>query len=359
MAEGQGSETGADERTEEATPQRLERARRDGDVPFSREPGQLLILVAALVWLGAVLPGAGPRFLEHASDFLARVAETETGNGAASAGTLLRELGLEGAALLAPLLALALLAPLVSAFAQQSVVLTGKKLAPKLDRLSPLAGAKRLVSARNLVEFLKNLAKVLIAAVIVGLILHGEIAAVLASGAATLGEGLALMGGLTLRLLTAVVAFAAVLAALDVVWQRVSWRRRLRMSRRDIKDELKTSEGSPEVKARRRQLHRERSQRRMLADVPRAAVVITNPTHYAVALAYDERSEPVPRVVAKGRDAMALKIREAAIDARVPVVGNPPMARVLHATLEVGDVIRPEQYRAVANIIGYVLGRRG
>jgi flagellar biosynthetic protein FlhB len=346
-----------DERTEEATPHRLEEARRRGNVPFSREPAQAMVLLAALVWAGWILPGSGPGFLMDLSRILERAGEVDP-DGHVLAARLLLEPGLDALRLLAPFLVLVLLAPWLSAFAQRSVVLTGQKLAPDLGRLNPLAGLKRLVSVQNLVEFAKSTLKVVIAIAVVVLLLRREVHAVLAAADAPPGEALALLARLVARVLAAVMGLSLVIAALDVLWQQLSWRRSLKMTRQELKDELKSTEGNPEIKGRLRQLQRERSRRRMLADVPKAAVVITNPTHFAVALGYDAEQEPVPRVLAKGQDALALKIRTIAEEARVPVVEDPPVARMLHKALEIGDIIQPEHYKAVASIVGFVNSRR-
>lgn len=346
-----------DERTEEATPHRLEEARRQGNVPFSREPAQALILLAALAWAGWSLPGSGPGFVIELSRLLDRAAEIDL-DGSGVAMRLLVEQGLAALRLLAPFLALVVLAPWLSAFAQRSVVLAGEKLAPDLARLDPIAGLKRLASARNLVEFAKSTLKVAMALAVVVLLLRREVGAVLASGSIAPAEALTFLARLVLRVLAAVVGLSVVIAAADTLWQHLSWRRSLRMTRQELKDELKSTEGNPEVKGRLRQLQRERSRRRMLADVPKAAVVVTNPTHFAVALGYDAEKEPVPRVLAKGKDALALKIRAVAEAAKVPVVEDPPVARALHGALEIGDIIRPEHYQAVASIIGFVMSRR-
>jgi flagellar biosynthesis protein FlhB len=346
-----------EERTEEATPHRLEEARRQGDVAFSREPAQALLLLSGFLWLALFLPQGVDRFAAKASAVLAQAGNLDIG-GTGEGGRLILELVKSGAFLLAPLMALVLMAPILAAFAQRSVVLTSKKLAPDISRLNPLSGFGRLVSVRNLVEVAKNVTKVALTAAIVAFLLRHELASVLTSGIGPPAAGLAVLGSLALRVTAAVVGFAVLIAALDVLWQQLSWRRNLMMTRQELKDELKSTEGQPEVKAKIRQQQRERAKRRMLLDVPKAAVVVTNPTHFAVALAYDSLKNPVPRVVAKGRDLMALRIREIAADTGVPVVADPPTARLLHAALDIGDRIRPEHYQAVAHIIGYVLGRR-
>jgi flagellar biosynthesis protein FlhB len=346
-----------EERTEEATPHRLEEARRQGNVAFSREPAQALVLLSGFLWLALILPHGVDRFAAKASAVLAQAGSLDFG-GTGNGGGLLIELVKSACLLLAPLMALVLLSPILAAFAQRSVVITSEKLAPDIGRLNPLSGLKRLVSARNLVEVAKNTTKVALTVTIVAFLLRHEFANLLTAGVGPPAAGLALLGSLTLRVTAAVVGFAVLIAALDALWQQLSWRRNLMMTRQELKDELKSTEGQPEVKAKIRQQQRERAKRRMLVDVPKAAVVVTNPTHFAVALAYDSVKDPVPRVVAKGRDLMALRIREVAADAGVPLVADPPTARLLHAALDIGDRIRPEHYQAVAHIIGYVLGRR-
>jgi flagellar biosynthetic protein FlhB len=346
-----------DERTEDATPHRLEEARRQGNVAFSREPAQALILLAALAWAGWILPGTAPAFVAHLEFLLAHAGEVDP-EASGRALPALVDAGLAAAWLTAPLLALTVLAPVLSALAQRSVVLTGAKLKPKLSHVDPMAGFGRLASVRNLVEFGKSTLKVAAAAGIVVFLLRDETPAILRAGEVPLLEGLAILGRLVVRVLAAVVGLAVVVGAADLFWQHFSWRRNLMMTRQELKDELKSTEGNPELKAKLRQMQRERARRRMLQDVPKAAAVITNPTHYAVALGYDAATEPVPRVLAKGQGAMALKIRKLAEEAKVPIIENPPVARMLHGALEVGEIIRPEHYKAVASIISYVLGRR-
>jgi flagellar biosynthetic protein FlhB len=205
----------------------------------------------------------------------------------------------------------------------------------------------------------KSVAKIAVVGAIVVWLMRGESARI--SNLATLSpeDTLAEIQHLMLRLLLGVLAVLTPLAAADYIYQRLNHLRSLRMSKREVKEEMKQSEGDPIVKARLRQIRMDRARKRMMAAVPKASVVITNPTHYAVALAYELGAAGAPRVVAKGTDLVALKIREIAQAHEVPVVENPPLARALHAGVELDREIPPEHYKAVAEIIGYVFRLKG
>jgi flagellar biosynthetic protein FlhB len=254
---------------------------------------------------------------------------------------------------LAPVAGLAGVAAAAAVLLQTRGMVSAKPLAPQLSRISPLAGAKRLVSPEAAAEFLRTLVKLgAVGAALVWAV--GDLAAL--RGTLALGPGalLAAMGAAAWRLLGAALAAYAVIAVLDLLWVRLRHFRQLRMSRQDLREELRETEGDPQLKARQKQLRSQRARRRMLAAVPKAAVVVTNPTHYAVALAYDPAGgTAAPRLVAKGVDAMAARIRAAAEEARVPIVPNPPLARALWR-LELDQEIPPEHYQAVAEIIAFV-----
>jgi flagellar biosynthetic protein FlhB len=160
--------------------------------------------------------------------------------------------------------------------------------------------------------------------------------------------------GMVTRIAVGVVGFAIVVAGADVFWQRFQWRKNLRMTKQEVKDEMKNDDGNPEIKAKIKQLRVQRAMNRMMAAVPNATVVVTNPTHYAVAIQFDPQTMPTPKVVAKGMDAIALKIREIAADNGVLVLENPPLARLLHKEVEIDEMIRPAHYKAVAEVIAYV-----
>lgn len=266
-----------------------------------------------------------------------------------------------GALLLALAKALWMPVALLAAAALASVALQGglvvapDRIRPKLSHISPLAGLKRQFSSRALVEFAKGVAKLAVIGAIAVLVLSPEVARI--AGAARLEMAVLpqLIDVLAVQLLIGTVAAMTAVAALDLLYQRLRHEREQRMTRQEVKDEFKQTEGDPVIKARLRQIRAERARRRMMAEVPDATVVITNPTHYAVALRYDRLVMTAPVVVAKGVDALARRIREVAAENGVPLVENPVLARGLHAAVELDQEIPAEYYRAVAEIVGYVM----
>jgi flagellar biosynthetic protein FlhB len=257
-----------------------------------------------------------------------------------------------------PLLMLAL-AAIAGNLVQHRLVWSGESLKPKLSKISPAAGAKRVFGKQAAANFGKGLFKVAALGAVMTAVLwperHRLESMVRFDPAAVLGA----TTGLTLHLLGAVVALLAVVAIADFLFQYRQWFERQKMSLQEMKEEFRQSEGDPHVKGRIRQLRQARMKKRMMAAVPKASVVITNPTHYAVALSY-ERGMSAPVCVAKGVDTIALKIREIAGRHEVPIVENVALARALHATVEIDDEIPVEHYHAVAEIIGYVMGlKRG
>jgi flagellar biosynthetic protein FlhB len=262
------------------------------------------------------------------------------------------------AALGVPLLLL-MIAAIAGNLMQHRLVWSGESLKPKLSKISPLAGAKRVFGKQAAANFAKGIFKVAALGAVMSAILwperHRLDAMVRFDPAAILGVTVSL----TLQLMGAVVAMLALVAIADYFFQYRQWFERQKMSLREMKEEFKQSEGDPHIKGRIRQLRHARMKKRMMAAVPKASVIITNPTHYAVALSYD-RGMSAPICVAKGVDTIALKIREVAKAHDIPIVENVALARALHATVEIDDEIPVEHYHAVAEIIGYVMGlKRG
>ena len=247
---------------------------------------------------------------------------------------------------------------LVAGLLQGRPTWSAEKLKPKLDKISPLAGFKRLFGMSGWVEFLKSIAKMLIVGAVATAVVWPYSVRLEQTVLSPTQDLLLLIKGMSVRLLAAVAAIVILLAGIDFLYQRFAFLKRMRMSRQDIKDEHKQSEGDPHVKARIRQIRMERSRKRMMAAVPTADVVITNPTHFAVALKYDGAAMGAPTVVAKGVDSLALRIRGLAEEHKVPIVENPPLARSLYATVELDEEVKPEHYKAVAQVISYVMGLR-
>jgi flagellar biosynthetic protein FlhB len=347
MAEEDGGE-----RTQDPTQKRLDEAIDRGDVVKSQEVNTWFILAAACLVLMSFSVPIGSALETTLRGLIANAHLLRVdGGGLTRLGGRL-ELEVIGA-LGIPLLVLTLGA-LAGNVIQHRLVWSLEALKPKFSKISPLAGAKRLFSKQALANFIKGLAKLALVGAIMTSVLWPQrhrLEALLATDPAAL---LALTRSLSLQMLGTVVAVLAIIAALDYLFQYRQWYEKQKMSLREIKEEFKQSEGDPAIKAKIRQLRQARSRKRMMAAVPKASVVITNPTHFAVALKY-ERGMAAPVCVAKGIDAIALRIREVAEGARVPVVENPPLARALHATVEIDQEIPPEHYKAVAEVISYLM----
>jgi len=342
-------EEGAGEKTEAPTPHRLEKAREEGQVAVSREVGGALALLGALAGLVWMLPHAASELIASST---ALIEQSGLLTEPARALVLWRTVlwgALAGLAVIALPMVLGAVGTLVQTRGLASLAL----ITPKVSRISPIAGVKRLVSLTNLVEFLKSLAKLAVLCAVSAIVLAGMAWQLVPSVAWPTGRLLEALVEDTVLLLGALAAAFAGIAVLDLIWVRYDHERRLRMSREDIREELKQTEGDPEVRARLKRIRIERSRNRMMAAVPKADVIITNPTHYAVALAYERGGGGAPRVVAKGVDSMAARIRAAAEKHGIPLVANPPLARALY-TVELDREIPPEHYEAVAEIIAYV-----
>jgi len=350
-------ESDAGEKTEDPTQKRLDDALERGDVAKSQEVNTwFMIAGAALVFStfsGSIAAGLeAPLRNLIANSWMIRTD---------GAGLLALARDLQYALIVAlgvPLLLL-VLAAIAGNMVQHRLVWSGESLKPKFSKLSPLAGAKRIFGKQAAVNFAKGIFKLAALGAVMTMVLWPDrfrFDAMVRSEPASI---LATTMTLTQHLLTAVVAMLALVAIADFFFQYRQWFEKQKMSLRELKEEFKQSEGDPHIKGRIRQLRHARMRKRMMAAVPQASVIITNPTHYAVALQYD-RSMPAPVCVAKGVDVVALKIREVAKAHDVPIVENVPLARALYATVEIDDEIPVEHYHAVAEIIGYVMGlKRG
>ncbi|NLP38056.1 MAG: flagellar biosynthesis protein FlhB [Firmicutes bacterium] len=344
------------DKTEDPTPRRLEEARKKGQVPKSSELNAAVNLLALTVLLLALSPTLWQNFLQVMRKYLEMNAEILTpGNLAALAGGVVSDLLL----LLGPVLLTAFVAAVAASYLQVGFLFTPSLLAPKLERINPLSGLQRIFSKRALVELLKSILKVVIVALVAWNFLRANfetLFVVLYQNAANTWEIVSSLGlNLAIRI---AVAFAA-LAAADLMYQRYEYYKSLKMSKQEIKDELKEMEGDPQLKARIRETQRKIAMQRMLHDVPSATVVITNPTELAVALRYREKEDEAPVVVAKGAGVLARRIRELAREHHIPLVENKPVARTLFQQVELGETIPVELYQAVAEILAFVYRTKG
>ncbi|MBK5928558.1 EscU/YscU/HrcU family type III secretion system export apparatus switch protein [Rhodobaculum claviforme] len=340
------------EKVHEPTQRKLDEARRKGEVPKSND------LVTAAAYAGMALAGfaAGAAGLVAAGDAgmvlfdqADRLSQLTSEGARPVIGGLMVHVGWA----LAPFLVVPAVAALAMLFAQQALVFAPEKLQPKLSRISPLSNAKQKFGRSGLFEFAKSTAKLLIIGTLLWLFLLARLPRILAT--MHLGPGLASveMMRLLLEFLVLVVVILVGIGALDFFWQRAEHLRKQRMTHKEMRDEMKSSEGDPYMKQARRQRGHDIATNRMLTEVPKADVVIVNPTHYAVALKWDRAAGGAPVCVAKGVDEVALRIRTLAAGAGVPIHSDPPTARALHATVALKEEIAPEHYRAVAAAIRF------
>jgi flagellar biosynthesis protein FlhB len=253
-----------------------------------------------------------------------------------------------------PIFLAAIVAGLVANFMQVGFLFTTEPLKMKLSKLDPIQGFKRMFSLRAIVELLKSILKIIIVGLVTFSVLWFQIDEILLLTYKSLGASLSSIGGLTVKMGLYASAALLFLAFLDYLYQRFDFEKSIRMSKQDIKDEYKKTEGDPLIKSKIKQKQREMAMRRMMQEVPKADVVITNPTHYAVALKYDDQKMDAPVVIAKGVDYVALKMKEMAKEHDIVTVENRPLARALYAQVEIGDAIPEEFFKAVAEILAYV-----
>lgn len=343
--------------TEEASERKLLKAREEGDTWSSREPGHAMAYLSLLAIVALALPYGLPLAAAQAVALLQSAGATVI----EAPEDLRRVLGgmFGGVALvLGPALAILMLGGLFSVALSGPLVVSLKRLKPKPSKLNPFSGLKRVFGTGSLVEFVKNLVKLGLIAVLMLMVLR-ETLDRLMPGALLLPEALpGYMGGAAQKGLGYVVALMVPIVAFDIFWKRMSWLKKQRMSKKDQKDEAKESEGDPLIRARRLEIGRRRARQQIRKAVPEATLVVMNPTHYAVALRYERGRDPAPVCVAKGADLVALQIRDLALAAEVPVLESPPLARALHAVAEIDQPIPEDHWAAAAELVGYVLDLR-
>jgi len=340
------------ERSEQPTAKRLSEARKKGQVARSRELNTLLVmLVSALtLWLFSASAMTG---------FVAIVSEALSPNGDVLRDPELipvhfMQVMMSALVLIAPFLAITVVAALAGPALMGGMLFSAEAIAFKAEKLDPIKGLGRVFSTKGLIELVKALLKfflVLGVAVLIYKFLERDVMSLITLD---VREGIARSGSMIMVALVLLSATLVLIAAIDVPYQLWSHNKQMRMTKQEIKDESKETDGRPEVKSRIRQLQQEASQRRMLQDVPDADVVITNPTHFSVALKYDKDGSGAPRVVAKGQDLIAFKIRSIAMEHDVAIYEEPPLARALHGTTEIGDEIPGPLFLAVARVLAYV-----
>ncbi len=343
-------------RTERATPRRRQKARDEGSVPRSPDfDGAILLWGNFFLFLGL-----GGATLALMTKQVAHFLQMARPGALAEAGrvTLLGDVLMILGRLLLPFLLVNLLVAVATGFAQRGFTVSAKPLQPKFNRLNPAQGFQRLFSTRAVVDLFKSLAKFALLAWVAYAVLEPRIPTLLATLKLPLGQSLDLFQSAVFALYRNVMLAMLVLAGTDFAWQRSAWEKSIRMTKQEVKDEAKDADGSPEIKQKQKSIMQAAARRRMLAEVPKATVVVTNPTHVAVALRYDEKSA-APICVAKGLDHLALKIRERARDTGVPILERPEVARALYRSVEVDKPIPRDLYQAVAQVLAFVYRLRG
>ncbi len=352
MAEDDNSQ----EKTEEATPRRLEKAKEDGQTARSKELATMAVLIAGaggLLMFGTHL-GASLEAIMRDSFTLERSAIFDTRHMSVQ----LIASAKEAAWALSPILVLLLIAAIAGSIGIGGLLFSGKAIAPKANRMDPIKGLGRMFSARSLIELVKAIAKVGLVMAIAILILNArteDLLSIANEPAVPAMEHVLWTLGWSFFLLACA---TIIISMIDVPFQIFDHQKKLRMTKQEVKDEYKDSEGKPEVKGKIRQLQREMSQRRMMQDVPTADVVITNPTHYAVALKYDPDAMGAPMVVAKGNDQTAFKIMEIAREHKVEILRTPPLTRAVYHNSDIGEEIPDGLYMAIAQVLAYVFQLR-
>jgi len=344
------------QKTEDPSDKKLSEAYSKGEAPKSQEVKTWFMLLSALLVISVFSPTMAGGLRENLAGILSNAHSIDLSDRGAVAllnGLMRTIIGLMGL----PILIL-LIAAFAGSIVQGHSVFTAAKITPKLNKISPLAGVKRLFSLNSVTELLKSIAKLTIVGSIFFALLwpeRGRLGQVVTSSPEAL---LAIIFTLTVKLAIAVVIVMAAVAAADYAYQRFQFMKRMRMSIKEVRDEQKQIEGDPHVKSRIAKVRAQRSQQRIAQAVPEADVIITNPTHYAIALKYQHGQMEVPVLLAKGVDHLAAKIREIAGEHDIPMLENPPLARSIYATVEVDEEIKPEHYKAVAKVISYLLALR-
>jgi len=345
-------EDSSQEKTEEATPRRLEKAREEGDVPRSRELSTFTVLMAGTVGLWIF----GDRIFQS---IVSVMKDNLTVERAAIYDTNQMAIHLASAANevvwgLVPLMGLLVVAAIVGPLGLGGWNFSGKALMPKGSRINPISGLKRMFSMRSLVELIKGWLKVSLVGGLALVIMSWVEPEILFLPMESIETALAHSVDIILWTAIALSASTLIIAAIDVPYQVYEHAKKLKMSMQDIKDEFKETEGKPEVKRKVRQMQMEMAQRRMMGDVPEADVIITNPTHYSVAIKYDPGVASAPIMLAKGADEIALKIREVGNEYDIPILEAPPLARSIYYNTEIGDEIPEGLYIAVAQVLAYI-----
>lgn len=343
------------EKTEEATPKKIDDSRKEGSVAKSKELGNAITLLTLFVTLKVSMSFVGPRLVLSFSKYWSYVSGVIiNGFDFRTAYEMLVETGKDILIIAAPFLLAGMIMAFLATKVQFKWMITLKPMQPKLNKINPISGFKRLFSGRAIVELIKAIAEVLLIGYMGYTVLKDHANELYTLYDMGISQAMALLMDIVWELGIKVSIVMLVIGFADYMYQRFKHKQDLKMTKQEVKDEYKNTEGDPQVKGQQKQRMRQASQRRMMANVPEADVVITNPTHFAVALKYDSEQSSAPVVTAKGTDFLAAKIKEVAKEHHVEIVENKPLARMLYYNVDLDKEIPPELYKAVADILAYV-----
>ncbi len=348
-------------KTQEPTEKKLRDARRKGDVPNSRETGNMTVVVSLVGVVGFALQWQGSQLVDALSSLVDQAGRIQVGSetaGLATLGDVFWDFITRVSLAIAPIFGLLLFGGLVGVLIQGQTVFAVERIKPKLSKISLIEGIKRQFSANTFVEFIKNLTKVFVVGALALWVTNTAVRDIW-QAPGFLPESLpGYMAESARKLLVAAAIFLVPVAIADIFWRRFDWKRKQMMTMKEVRDEMKESEGDPLIKGKRQAIRRQRSQQRIAMAVPAADLILTNPTHFAVALKYDQGIDVAPICVAKGTDLMARQIRVIAHENDVPIIENKPLARALHELVEVDDPVPMEHWEVVAEIVSFVMAMK-
>ena len=344
------------EKTEPATSKKLNDARSEGQVCKSRELDQALALVGLFLTLKVFVSSMGSTFMEVFSDIYNKIPDTESATELSTVAVMsyMQHAALLSLKLAGPFFAVGFVIAFVSNLVQVKWKVSTKPLKPKPDKFNPINGFKRMFSKDSLFELVKSIVKIIMISIIAYTSIRSHVQEIMLLYHITLNQAIAQIGSIVIDVGLKIAIVYCVVGAVDYLYQKHKFNEDMKMTKQEVKDEMKNTEGDPQIKGKQRQRMQEASRRRMMQDVPQADVVITNPTHYAVALKYDAGTGTAPILVAKGADLIAQRIKEIARENKVEIVENKPLARMIYTNVEVGREIPPELYQAVAEILAAV-----
>lgn len=347
----------AGEKTEKATPKKRQDARKKGQVAKSQEVPGALVMLSGFLALTMFGSSFKERLVNLFKDFfMNRLNDSITIQNVTK---MFGSITLQAALMMLPMFGIMVIVAIIANYAQVGFMLNGESIKPKFSKLNPLKGFKNIFSTRSLVEMLKSIFKLLLIAILVYSTLSSAFTQISKTGRLGIEQTFSYTAKLTMQLGIQISAALLIIAAFDYMYQRYSYAKNLRMSKQDIKDEYKTMEGDPLIKGKIRERQRRMAMQRMMQEIPKADVIITNPTHFAVALKYDGNEMDAPQVIAKGQDYVALRIKEIAREHGVITMENRPLARALFQRTEIGESIPGDLFQAVAEVLAYVYKLKG